>query len=344
MELIAGKLAEMIGAKIFGDESVVIRSVATIDAACADQVTFVSDIKHLAKLKSSKAGAVMVSERVEGLDMPQLIVTDMHKSLIDVLEIYAPRLKSFKPAISPSAEIADDAKVGNDAYIGPGVVIASGAEIGDNVILKAGCKIGENSKIGSGSRIDYNVVVYHGCFIGKNVIIQANSTIGATGFGYYFIDGAHRLIPHNGGVIIEDFVEIGSNSCIDRAKFGNTVIGAGSKIDDLVMIAHNVVVGKCCLVISQAGIAGSSKLGDGVVLAGQVGVGDNVEIGSGAMAGAQAGIHSNIAAGVKVLGTPADEVKKAIQQMMAIRRLPEMAKQFKKLIKRVDSLEASKDD
>ena len=344
MELSAGKLAEKIGAKIFGDGSVLLSSVGAIDVAGADQLTFVTDEKHLSKIAGSGAGAVMVSSQVAGLNKPQLVVDDVNKSLIDVLGIFSPKLKGFQPAISPDAQIADSAKIGHDVYIGPGVVIADGVEIGDNVVLKAGCKIGENSKIGNGSMIDYNVVVYHGCFIGNNVIIQANSTIGATGFGYYFVDGAHRLIPHNGGVIIEDFVEIGSNSCVDRAKFGNTVIGAGSKIDNLVMIAHNVTVGRCCLIISQVGVAGSSKLGDGVVLAGQVGVGDNVEIGSGAMAGAQAGIHSNIAAGVKVLGTPADEVKKAIQQMMLIRKLPEMSKQLKKLIKRVESLEASKDD
>jgi UDP-3-O-[3-hydroxymyristoyl] glucosamine N-acyltransferase len=344
MELTTGQLAEKIGAKIFGDDSVMISSVGTIDAAGADQITFITDEKRLSKVGGSGAGAVMVSAQIEGLDKPQLVVDDINKSLIDVLGIFAPQLKGFRPSISPGAEIADSAKIGNDVYIGLGVVIADGAEIGDNVVLKAGCKIGENSKIGNGSRMDYNVVVYHNCFIGNNVIIQANSTIGATGFGYYFIDGVHKLIPHNGGVVIEDFVEIGSNTCIDRAKFGNTVIGAGSKIDNLVMIAHNVILGKCCLIMAQVGIAGSSKLGDGVVLAGQVGVRDNVEIGSGVMAGAQAGIASDVEPGKQVLGAPADDAKKAIRQMMAIRKLPEMVKQLRKLNKRVDCLEASKDD
>ncbi|MCK4887168.1 MAG: UDP-3-O-(3-hydroxymyristoyl)glucosamine N-acyltransferase, partial [Planctomycetes bacterium] len=186
MELTTGQLAEKIGAKIFGDDSVVISSVGTIDTAGADQITFVTDKKRSSKVADSGAGVVMVSARVEGLDKPQLVVDDINKSLIDVLGIFAPQLKGFRPSISPGAEIADSAKIGNDVYIGPGVVIADGAEIGDNVVLKAGCKIGENSKIGNGSRMDYNVVVYHNCSIGNNVIIQANSTIGATGFGYYF--------------------------------------------------------------------------------------------------------------------------------------------------------------
>jgi len=344
MELTAGELAEKIDAKIFGDDSVVLGSVGTIDAAEKNQITFVTDERLLSKIADSGAGAVMVSKQVDGLDRPQLVVDNVNKSLIDVLGVFAPELNGFEPSISPDAEIADDAKIGHHVHIGSGVVIADGVEIGDNVVLKAGCKIGGNSRIGNDSRIDYNVVVYHGCCIGNNVVIQANSTIGATGFGYYFIDGAHRLIPHNGGVVIEDFVEIGANCSIDRAKFGNTIIGAGSKLDNLVHIAHNVVLGKCCLLMAQVGIAGSCKLGDGVVLAGQVGVKDNIEIGSGAMLGAQAGIHSNIAPGKQVLGTPADEAKKTIHQMMAVRKLPEMIKQFKKLSKRVESLEASKDD
>jgi len=344
MELTAGELAKKIGAKILGDESVVISSVGTVDAAGEEQITFVTDEKHLPKVRNSNAGAVMVSSQVEGLDKPQLVVDNINKSLIEVLGIFSPKLESFKPSISPSAEIADSAKIGCEVYIGPGVVIAGNVEIGDNAVLKAGCKIGEKTRIGKNSIIDYNVVVYHGCVIGNNVIIQANSTIGATGFGYYFIDGAHRLIPHNGGVVIEDFVEIGCNSCVDRAKFGNTVVGAGTKIDNLVQIAHNVIVGRCCLIMSQVGIAGSTKLGDGVVLAGQVGVKDNVEIGSGVVAGAQAGIATNIEAGMKVLGAPADDAKKFMQQVMAVKKLPEMVKQLKKLSKKVDSLEASKDD
>jgi UDP-3-O-[3-hydroxymyristoyl] glucosamine N-acyltransferase len=344
MQLTATQLAQKIDAQIIGDESVIISSVAAIDFAHANQITFITDEKHLGKIAQTGAGAVLVSSQIKDANKPQLLVKDVNKSLIDVLEIFAPKLKGFEPGISPKAEIAETAKIGSDVHIGPGVVIDDGVEIGDNAVLKAGCKIGENSRIGKGSIIDYNVVVYHVCYIGKNVIIQANSTIGATGFGYYFIDGAHRLIPHNGGVIIEDFVEIGSNSCVDRAKFGNTIIGAGSKIDDLVMIAHNVIMGKCCLIMSQVGIAGSTKLGDGVVLAGQVGVKDNIEIGSGVIAGAKAGIVSNIEPGMKIVGAPADDAKKTLQQLMAIKKLPEMIKQFRKLSKRVESLEASKDD
>ena len=187
-------------------------------------------------------------------------------------------------------------------------------------------------------------MVYHNCSIGNNCIIGANSTIGATGFGYYFIDGQHRLIPHTGSVFIEDCVEIGANSCIDRAKFGNTVIGAGTKIDNLVQIAHNVIIGKCCLIVAQAGIAGSSKLGNGVVLAGQVGIKDHITIGDGTQIGAQAGVINDIEPNKQVVGSPAIDIKEFFRQVLLEQKLPEMSKQLKELIKRVETLEAAKDN
>jgi UDP-3-O-[3-hydroxymyristoyl] glucosamine N-acyltransferase len=182
------------------------------------------------------------------------------------------------------------------------------------------------------------------CRLGNNVVIQANSTIGSTGFGYSFIGGAHRLIPHNGGVVIEDFVEIGANCCVDRAKFGNTIIGAGTKIDNLVQIAHNVVIGKCCLIAGQVGISGSCKIGDGVVLAGQVGLVDNIEIGDGVMVGARSAIINNVAAGKKMFGYPATEKTEALRVVGLTRHLPKMAELLKQLRKRIERLEAAKDD
>jgi len=211
-------------------------------------------------------------------------------------------------------------------------------------VIASGCRIGENSKLGKSCRLDSNVVVYHNCIIGNNVVIQANSTIGSVGFGYSRIDGSFKLIPHNGGVVIEDFVEIGANCCVDRAKFGNTIIGAGTKIDNLVQIAHNVVIGKCCLIAGQVGISGSCKLGDGVVLAGQVGLVDNIKIGDGAMVGAQSGVAHNVAAGQQMLGSPAIEGKESLRIFGSIRRLPKLAEQLKQLSKRIEKLEAAKDN
>jgi UDP-3-O-[3-hydroxymyristoyl] glucosamine N-acyltransferase len=347
MKLTVEQLANRLGAELTGKTNKIdkrITAVSPVKAAIESEVTFVTNDKHKASLGQSLAGAVIVSARIEGIDKPQLIVKNVDAALIEALRIFAPTLKAAPEGINPTAKVADNAKIAKGVSVGANVVIDDGVEIGQNSIISSGCKIGENSKLGEHSRLDSNVVVYHNCSIGNNVIVQANSTIGSTGFGYSYIDGAHRLIPHNGGVIIEDFVEIGANCCVDRAKFGNTVIGAGTKIDNLVQIAHNVVIGKCCLIVSQAGVAGSCKLGDGVVLGGQVGLADNIEIGDGTMIGAQSGVSSSVPAGQKLLWTPAIKKEDAMRTIGLVLRLPKMAKQLKQLSKRIDKLEAAEDD
>ncbi len=321
-----------------------ISAVGPVETADESEVTFISDDKHKAALEASRAGAVIVSSRLEGLDKPQLVVKNVNAALIEALNIFAPKLKAVTAGINPTAKLARDVKIAEGVFVGAGVVIDDGVEIGENSIIGSGSKIGENSKLGKNCQLDSNVVIYHNCRLGNNVVIQANSTVGSTGFGYSFIDGAHKLIPHNGGVVIEDFVEIGANCCIDRAKFGNTIIGAGTKIDNLVQIAHNVVIGKCCLIVAQVGISGSCKLGDGVVLGGQVGMADNIEIGEGTMIGAKSGVHDSIAAGQQFAGSPALERRKAFRIMCLMRRLPQMAEQLKQLSKRIERLEAAEDD
>lgn len=347
MKLTIAQLAGRLSAELVGNTNEFGRQITAVNpvkAAVESEVTFVTDDKHKAALGQSHAGAVIVSARIEGIDKPQLIVKNVNAALIDTLKIFAPKLKIPTEGIDPTARLADNVKIAKGVYVGANVVIDEGVEIGQNSIIGSGCKIGENSKLGEHSRLDSNVVIYHNCCIGNNVIIQANSTIGSTGFGYSFINGEYRLIPHNGGVIIEDFVEIGANCCVDRAKFGNTIIGAGTKIDNLVQVAHNVVIGKCCLIVAQVGIAGSCKLGDGVVLGGQVGLADNIEIGDGTMVAAQSGVMSSVPAGQKLVWTPAIKREDAFRTMGLVLRLPKMAKQLKQLSKRIDKLEAAKDD
>jgi len=347
MKLTIEQLAKRLGAELAGNAREIggqITAVSPVNAAGESEVSFVTDDKHKASLSQSHAGAVIVSARIDGLDKPQLIVEDVNAALIETLRIFAPRLKAAAEGIDPAAKVADNVKIAKGVSVGAGVVIDNGVEIGQNTIIGSGCKIGENSKLGEHCRLDCNVVIYHNCRLGNNVVVQANSTIGSTGFGYSFIDGAHRLIPHNGGVIIEDFVEIGANCCIDRAKFGNTIIGAGTKIDNLVQIAHNVVIGKCCLIVAQVGIAGSCKLGDGVVLGGQAGLADNIEIGDGTMVAAGAGVISSVPAGQKLAWTPAIKREDAFRTIGLVLRLPKMAKQLKQLGKRIEKLEAAEDD
>ena len=347
MRLTVSQLAERLGAELIGNPDDVgtdITAVGTVGAADESSVTFITDAKHIAALRESCAGAVIVARRIEGVTKPQLVVKNVDASLIEALNILAPEFKAVAEGIDPTAKVARDVKIAEGVSIGPGVVIGNGAEIGTKSVVASGCKIGENSKLGKNCRLDSNVVVYHNCTLGNNVVIQANSTIGSTGFGYCFIDGSHRLIPHNGGVVIEDFVEIGANCCVDRAKFGNTIIGAGTKIDNLVQIAHNVVIGKCCLIAGQVGIAGSCRIGDGVVMGGQSGAVDNIEIGNGVMVGAKSGIISNAKAGKQLLGMPAVDKQAAAREIVLIRRLPKLAEQLRQLSKRIERLEAAEND
>jgi UDP-3-O-[3-hydroxymyristoyl] glucosamine N-acyltransferase len=342
--LTAAQLAQCIGAELLGEGSVPIKGVSTIEEASAGEITFLSDEKHRAKLAGSHASAVITAKAIEGCSMPQLIVKNVDAALIAALTAFAPKLVPPVCGIHPSAVVEPTAQVAPTASIGPAAYIGHNAKVGERSSIAAGCCVGEDSVIGSDCRLDPNVVVYHNCTIGSNVILLANTTIGSTGFGYVYFDGRHNLVPHNGGVIIEDFVEIGANSCVDRAKFGNTIIGAGTKIDNLVQIAHNVTVGKCCLIVAQVGIAGSCKLGNGVVLGGQVGMADHITIGDGTMVAAQSGVVTDLPAGQKMGGTPAREIRETLRIVMAEQRLPDLVKQVKELTHKVAELEAAKNN
>jgi UDP-3-O-[3-hydroxymyristoyl] glucosamine N-acyltransferase len=347
MGMTVRELARRLDAQVIGkadDGGNEIRGVMPADAAGAADVTFVTETKYEAAVVRSGAGAVIVSQAIEGFVRPQLLVKDVNAALIQALREFAPRRTPPAAGVDPSARVGAGVQLGKGVSIGPHVVIEDGVQISDDTVVAAGCKIGEDSTVGANCRLDSNVVIYPGCRLGNGVVVQANTTIGSVGFGYLFLKGAHTLVPHNGGVVIEDFVEIGANCCVDRAKFGNTIVGAGTKIDNLVQIAHNVVLGKCCLIAAQVGIAGSCRLGDGVVLAGQVGLADNIEIGAGTMVGAQAGVMSSVAPGQKVAWSPAMDVKEAARVVAHVLRLPKLSQQIKRLTARVEELEAAKDD
>lgn len=344
LTLTVGQLSERLDAELAGPGSAKISGVNAIEAAGRGDVTFLLDRKHIAKLAASKAAAVIVGEKIESLDKPQLVVKNVDAALIKALNIFVAPFESPPAGLHPSAIIAEDAQIHPSASIGPAVVIENGVQIGPGTTIAAGCKIGPDCRIGRNCRLDANVVVYHNCRLENNVVIQANTAIGSCGFGYAIIEGAPRLIPHSGGVIIEDCVEIGANCCVDRAKFGNTVIGAGTKIDNLVQIGHNVTIGKCCLIVAQVGIGGSSEIGGNVILAGQVGVADNVKIGDGTVVAAQAGVSHNLSSEGKYLGSPAIEAGQAIKLITLTKRLPKMLEQLRNLAKRVEKLEAAKND
>jgi len=328
--LTVAELAEHIDARLVGDGAATVRGVNSIEQAGPEEVSFVTSDKHAGKLAKSKAAAVIVAKEIKNVASVQLVVDNVEAALITALNLFALKLTPTG-GVHPTAVVEKTAIIGDNVAIGPAAYISHGVIIGEGSIISAGCVIGENTTIGENCRLDGNVVVYHNCKIGNNCIIQANATIGSVGFGYYLIDGQPRLIPHNGGVVIEDCVEIGASSCVDRAKFGNK-------------IAHNVVMGKCCLIAGQVGISGSCRLGDGVVMAGQAGIVDHKEIGDGVAIGADSGVLDNVPAGQQVLGKPAIDVRKQLQIWVLKKRLPDMAKQLKELVRRVQELEASKDN
>ncbi|PKL51087.1 MAG: UDP-3-O-(3-hydroxymyristoyl)glucosamine N-acyltransferase [Planctomycetes bacterium HGW-Planctomycetes-1] len=342
-KITVNELANILKARLIGSGLAEVRRVSVFDSAGSDSVAFAAEDKLLEKISQCKAAAVIVNKEVNS-PIPLLVVDNVERALIETLKQFMPPLGKPAAGIHKTAAVEQGATVDKTASIGPLACIKTGAKIGERTVIGAGAKIGENSVIGNDCRLEDNVVVYHNCSIGNNCVIAANSTIGATGFGYYFINGRHQLIPHTGSVIIEDCVEIGANSCIDRAKFGNTVIGAGTKIDNLVHIAHNVILGKCCLIAAQAGIAGSTKLGNGVVLAGQVGIKDHITIGDGTQVGAQAGVINDIGPNIRVVGSPAIDAREFFKQVLLEQRLPEMSKQLKQLVKRVEELEAAKNN
>ena len=337
------QLARCLDAQLIGDGDGQITGVNSLDMASETEISFVLSLSKAKNIASSKALALITDTELGNCKASQLIVENANIGLIAALNLFAPE-QTLSSGIHPAAVLEENAIVGADVSIGAGAYISHDVTVGDGTIIASGCHIGENSSIGKNCHIDSNVVVYHNCRIGNNCMIQANTTIGSVGFGYYFIEGEHRLIPHNGSVVIEDCVNIGANCCIDRAKFGNTIIGAGTKIDNLVQIAHNVVIGKCCLIVSQAGIAGSSSLGDGVVLAGQSGIADHIKIGDGVMIGSGGGVIKDTPAGKKVIGFPARDLNEQLRIYAAQTHLPDIAKQLKQIAKKVEKLEAAENN
>jgi len=226
--LTIAEVAERIGARLVGDGSAAIIGVNAIEQAGPAEISFATSQKHGPKLAKSKAAGIIVGKKIENVAVAQLVVDNVEAALITALNLFAPKLT---PAfgVHSTAVVEKSATIADNVAVGPAAYISHGAIIGADSIIGAGCVIGENSTIGSNCRLDANVVVYHNCKIGNNCIIQANVIIGSVGFGYYAVEGQPQLIPHNGGVVIEDCVEIGAGTCVDRAKFGNTVIGAGTK-------------------------------------------------------------------------------------------------------------------
>jgi UDP-3-O-[3-hydroxymyristoyl] glucosamine N-acyltransferase len=334
-----GELAEVLQARLEGDPARVVLGVAPLDSAGPDQISFLTDPRYEDAARVSRAGAFLAPTESRGLPGPVLKCAAPQQALIDLLRLFHPPVPA-PPGVDRTAVVAVDARIDPSAAVGPLCVIESRAVVGAGVRLHPLVHVGAGVEIGEGCVIFPHVSLREGVRLGRRVVIHAGAVLGADGFGFAFDGRGHRKIPQVGGVLIEDDVEIGANTTIDRATFGDTIIRRGTKIDNLVQVGHNVEVGEHSLLVAQVGISGSSRIGKGVVLAGQVGVADHVTVGDGVIAGAQAGIPSSVEAGEKVLGTPARPLLQAKRIMVAESRLPELLRQVRALEQRLEKLEA----
>lgn len=340
----ATELGKIVGGEVRGDGSITISGVADLREASASDASWLSSPKFLKHLDTTGASVVLIPASMDATPPCAIVCENIQRSVAKLLDAFRPELVGTQPGVHPTAVVHGTASLGKGVAVGPHVTIEAGATVGDRTELQSGVSVGENVAVGADCCLQQNVVVRHGCRLGDRVTILPNSVIGAEGFGLYFDDGAHRRIPHVGGVVIEDDVEIGACSCIDRAKFGDTVIGAGTKIDNLVQVAHNVRVGRSCLIVAQTGIAGSVRIGEGCVFAGRSGASDNITVGDGAQIAVTCVPCSDVPAGAKMAGMPAQDIMQEHRMQVHMRRLPELAAKLKRLIARVDKLETPADN
>jgi UDP-3-O-[3-hydroxymyristoyl] glucosamine N-acyltransferase len=329
------EIAKLSDGELSGDPARVITGAASLDEAVEGEIAFFNNPKYMPRLRKTRASAVFVpSDFSEKILAAQIRVSDPSKAFEQVVLKLAPKPIAFAPGTHPTAVVDPTAKLGSDVSIQPHAVIESGATIGDNAVIGAGSYVGHESVIGASCLIYPNVTIRERTRIGARVIIHSGAVIGADGFGFEFIDGRYKKIPQIGIVQIDDDVEIGANTTIDRARFGRTWIQGGVKIDNLVQIAHNVIVGKNSIIAAQTGISGSTRIGEKVMMAGQVGVIGHLTIDDNTVIAAQSGISKDLPGGAW-FGSPAVPLPEAKRQIAWIHRLGKLFDRVKALEKKV---------
>lgn len=339
MNVSLSEIANLVQGSVVGDEKTMISSFAPIDGIIAGALVFADSPENLQQAEKSEAAAILVAELKTSDIKPVIQVVHPFKAFIQILNHFYPR-EQPAASIHSTAVIAEDVKLGEAVFIGPYVVIEAGTTIGDHCVIKGHVMIGAKVSIGPNTTLYPHVTIYDQCQIGARVSIHASAVIGSDGFGYTFVDEKHMKVPHLGHVVIEDDVEIGANTVVDRATLGATRIGVGTKIDNLVQIAHSVKLGKHNIVCAFTGIAGSTSTGDQVIFAANVGVSDHVRIDDGVILGARAGVppKKHLKGGNVYLGNPARPKDKAIEQELSVTRIPLMRKNLKALHEKVDAL------
>lgn len=342
-ELSLADLAVVVGGELQGPGERVVRGVAPLDAAGPDELSFVANPRYLPYLQGAQAGAVLVPPELRARipkEMAAVVVDDPHLALYRLLPILYPRPRR-EAAIHPTAVIDPSAVVGAEVSVGPYAVIDAEVRLADGCSIGAHAVVGRGCVVGEGSVIHPHATLYADAVVGRRCIVHSGARVGKEGFGFVWNEGGHCRVEQVGKCVLEDDVEIGCNSTVDRGSIGDTVVGAGTKIDNLVHLGHNVRTGRHVIVIAQVGVSGSTSIGDGAVLGGQAGVGGHLEIGAGARVGAQAGVTADIPAGSTYSGYPARPHREAMRAQAALFKLPDLIRRIREIEKALEQGEGS---
>jgi UDP-3-O-[3-hydroxymyristoyl] glucosamine N-acyltransferase len=333
MPYTATQVATLVGGSVIGNGEILLTGFAPAGNTREGDLTFAENEMYFTRAEQSPASAVIV-DREFSSQKTLIKVNNVRIGFAKAMDLFFTETRP-SPGIDPTAVVAKSAEVHPSAYIGPLCVICEGARIGARAVIRAQAHIGAETEIGEDCLLYPNVTLYPGTKLGKRVRVHAGTVIGADGFGYVLDGAVHRKVPQVGNVVIHDDVEIGANVTIDRGALGPTVIGKGTKIDNLVQIAHNVMIGEHCLIVSQAGVAGSTRLGNYVTLAGQVGLAGHLKIGDRAVVAAQSGVMHDIPEGEKWFGYPAQPDRRMKRQLVAMQQLPELIRRIAELEKKL---------
>jgi UDP-3-O-[3-hydroxymyristoyl] glucosamine N-acyltransferase len=326
MEFTAQQIAQVVGGRIEGDGNVAVNDFCKIEEGRKGAITFLYDARYAHYLKDTEASIVLTNEgiKADGTNATLIYVKDAREAVAQLMQIYQSAVTPKKTGVDDPAYVSPSAKIGKDTWIAPFVYVGDNVEIGDNCIIYP------------------NVTIYHGCKIGNNVILHAGAVIGADGFGFQPNGDHYDKVPQIGNVVIEDDVEIGANTCIDRAMMGSTIIHKGVKLDNMVQIAHNNEIGANTVMSAQVGIAGSTKVGEWCMFGGQVGISGHITIGDKVFLGAQSGVPSSLESGQQLIGTPPTNKISFYRSHAIMNQLPEMLRELRALRKEVNELKNNK--
>jgi UDP-3-O-[3-hydroxymyristoyl] glucosamine N-acyltransferase len=332
--LTAQAVADLVGGRLLGDGTVVLHTIRALDSAGPEAISLAVSPKYADQLRASRAGLVLLPAELAdapGGPRARVVVPDPYAALVRVMSALFPPATAG-PGVDATARLGAGVALGRDVSIGPYAVIGRGARLGDRCVIGEGVSLGDEVTVGEDTVIGPRAVIYRETKIGSRVVIKAGAVLGGPGFGYLSDGTAHHRIPHVGGCLIEDEVEIGSNSCVDRGSVSDTVIGRGTKLDNLVHVGHNVRLGQRCLVMAGVGIAGTTRIGNDVILAGHVGVTDHLVIGDGARIAAKSAVFGDVPAGAAFSGHPARPHRQFLRAQAALYRLAPIISDLERMV------------